>query len=230
MRCNRAFSIAALLSLLFSVLCSSYAFAREQDAFQIKIVRDDGRTFLREIAKTSIEIPDYSQLSSRDHRIDLKDQSGNIIVSQEFALPIGAALQQGFDFYIQYSEEVHLAELYDSEGSMISEIRIDHGQLTSAAPALPLSSVNWMVWVLPIIIALAFIGYLEVSRLKHHHELNAGKYQQDIAMLKRYVATNLAKGYTRQQIISTLLKSHYDSKEVDYAFSQVQANLQKAKH
>ena len=77
------------------------------------------------------------------------------------------------------------------------------------------TSLYWLYAALPILLIFAFLAYVEIKRRHFHHELKQQKAQQNIQALKNYVITNLKRGFSRQQIINTLLQNGYTKQEIE---------------
>jgi cytochrome c-type biogenesis protein CcmH/NrfF len=75
-------------------------------------------------------------------------------------------------------------------------------------------NLNLIYVLLPIAIVLGLLIYIEIGRKKEHRALlekhNSGK----ISALRDYVAANLKKGYSKEQIRNALLKSGYTNQRI----------------
>ena len=78
--------------------------------------------------------------------------------------------------------------------------------------------LSWLYVLFPVVIAALFIGYHEFGRKKWHMEFNAHKRQQSALALRAYVASNLKKGFKKEQIKNALIKNNYKNHEIEEAF------------
>ncbi len=63
-----------------------------------------------------------------------------------------------------------------------------------------------------------FHGYIEFSRLKDQKNLNKTHREEILSELRKYITTNLKRGYSKEQIRNALIKAGWNSQEVEEAF------------
>ena len=78
--------------------------------------------------------------------------------------------------------------------------------------------LNWFYVAAPGLLIVLFLGYIEIKRVKEHKGLIFNYKQQKNLALRNYVAANLRKGFGKGQIRNALVKSNYNSKEIEEAF------------
>lgn len=76
----------------------------------------------------------------------------------------------------------------------------------------------WLYAGAPIAIILALLVYIELKRKKDHSQLIQQKKQHNMLVLRNYVASNLRKGYTKEQIRNALVRYNYSKEEIEEAF------------
>ena len=70
----------------------------------------------------------------------------------------------------------------------------------------------------PLLFVLLLLGYIELKRKKDHLGLLSWQRNNKAAALKSYVSNNLKKGFSKEKIRNALIKSNYNSKEIEEAF------------
>lgn len=71
---------------------------------------------------------------------------------------------------------------------------------------------------LTILVIVIIIIFLELDRLKYHKNLKENYRIEKSSELKNYIVRELRKGYTKEQIRNTLIKSGWSNKEIEEAF------------
>ncbi len=78
--------------------------------------------------------------------------------------------------------------------------------------------IDWIFVLMPVLLILSYLTYLEMRRIKSHKSLEQQRQQQSNIALRNYVAINLRKGYNKEQIRSALIKNNYSNEEFEEAF------------
>ena len=81
-------------------------------------------------------------------------------------------------------------------------------------------NLKWLYVILPIILILGFLVYVEVKRKKDHILLMQKKSGQNIDALRKYISTNLQKGFSKDKIKAALVKNNYSPHEIEDAFKR----------
>jgi|TARA_Y100000310_G_scaffold93932_1_gene91577 hypothetical protein len=74
------------------------------------------------------------------------------------------------------------------------------------------------VITLVILLIIIIFGYIEFRRLKDQKNLNKTHREEILLELRKYITTNLKRGYSKERIRKALIKAGWNSQEIEEAF------------
>ena len=149
-----------------------------------------------------------------------------------------------FSVFVPFYEEADHINVYDKDNNPVLSVSLrdavaaksGFGQLSplsqerqiSGSSSTPLSekdkkfnfSIKWLYVAAPLVLIMGFLLFVELRRKSDHAQLLSKHQSQKADVLKTYVAANLRKGYSKDQIRNALLKNNYSVKEVDEALGR----------
>ncbi|MBI1934828.1 hypothetical protein HYS31_00150 [Candidatus Woesearchaeota archaeon] len=110
----------------------------------------------------------------------------------------------------------------DSQSAQIVSQDIKFKDLPVSGPASSESAskikFTWLYFTFPVFVLLGFFLYHEIERKKGHSDIREQKRQHLLSGLRNYAASNIKKGYKKEQIKDALIKNNYSENDVDEAF------------
>ncbi|MEK6967245.1 MAG: hypothetical protein AABX51_01290 [Nanoarchaeota archaeon] len=204
------FCILLILSLLFFAL---FAAAQETGRVYLLSLNYKKLPSAESLSLINLQIADGSAADpssqpANGYLLDISSPDGQILSSAKFIVPVGAVMLNGltqeqvqgsvddlnFTISVPYFSNAGLITIYDKSGAnKILEIPID--------------TPGKSIW--PYIAGLLLLVLAILLSVRFRKKANP---------LRNYVAANLKKGYTKEQIRNALLKNGYSNKEIEKAF------------
>lgn len=148
-----------------------------------------------------------------------------------------------FSVFVPYYDEANHINVYDKDNNQILSVLLQDAintksgfgqlsplsqgqQVTKSGSETPLLAEDkkfnfnpkWLYIASPIVLIIGFLFIVEWRRKSDHAQLMSRYHGQKSDNLRNYVATNLRKGYKKEQIRNALIKNNYSNKEIEEAF------------
>ncbi|MBI3035536.1 hypothetical protein HYY71_04380 [Candidatus Woesearchaeota archaeon] len=174
-------------------------------------------------------------------RLDMISIDGQVLSSIKFNIPTlsnlfpGVSNQQeqanedlNFTLYVPYFDNVKMISIYDKNNIQMLGIPVISGFQAQpdfqASIYIDETGINYSAWlfvILPVLLVLGFLAYVEIKRKKEHIELMQKIRQQNMLELRNYVIINLRRGFGKEQIRQALLQNKYTQQEIEEAFKGI---------
>lgn len=215
--------------VLFLIISSAYA-QESNKIYLIKFKYSSGQLSIAGISEAATSSGNFN--SNGDYKINVISVNGDVLSSSKFSVPFAVKPLNSGDFavFAPRFDSAALIKVYDNSQKEILSVALQNSanviQNSEAETALAQEQRNslklsWLYVLFPVVIAALFIGYHEFDRKKWHIEFNAHKRQQSAMALRSYVASNLKKGFKREQIRNALAKNNYNNHEIEEAFKGI---------
>ena len=161
------------------------------------------------------------KLGEFDNTIESSDKSGFLIKTVSFGnedietVYYNMVENKNYLLYVPYNENAAKIEMYDFKNSRIMEI--DVSSYSSSGQKITLEEdsnekPSYLIWILIISVVLIILLFFLIKKIQKNKIINS---------LKQYINENIRKGFTEQQIKTTLLRSGYKEKEVEKAMNSI---------
>lgn len=213
--------------IIMGLLLAAQVLAQQQsDIWVISLNYNAGKLSIGNI-KDAFTTSSYNVYADSAYKVLVIASDNRILGDVKFLTPNDFRDSSGrFNVFAPRSGDDATIKIFDIAGQEILSSRVPNvsPKTQRAQSTRPIYGIDFgynpRIWLIlgPLALIIGFLVSVEVKRRKDHARLMVRQRGQKADALRDYIASNLKKGFGKEQIRNALYKNGYDSGEIDEAF------------